>query len=348
MWSQQHRRQTFNCYRRDLTAVKLQADDRLGLSDVVVASVYLPGEEEVPTPELTALVSYCETERLELIISADSNAHHTIWGSQNTNKRGEDLLTYLFSTNLNILNRGSEPTYVTARAQTIIDLTLATDHVSSLVNDWHVSDEPSCSDHRWIRFNLRLNTKPALPRRNPRKTDRTKYDRLVRNELMAISLPDDYNGTAGIETHVTNITQTLINSYEQTCPLTSTKPNSIDKSVWWGPELDRLRCKVRKLFNRAKNTRAPDDWDAYKQAQYRFKRRIRERKRESWRRFCTNIESTNQAAKVKNILSRDPERNLGCLKKSDGTYTKSDPETCELLLQTHFPGCRITNNQTCR
>ncbi|VVC89717.1 unnamed protein product [Leptidea sinapis] len=120
-----------------------------------------------------------------------------------------------------------------------------------------------------------------------------------------------------------------------TCPLTSTKPNSNDKSVWWGPELDRLRCKVRKLFNRAKKY-----WGT------RFNRRIRERKRESWRCFCINIESTNQAAKVKNILSRDPERYLGCLKKSDGTYTKSNTETCELLLQTHFPGCRITNNQT--
>ncbi|VVC87550.1 unnamed protein product [Leptidea sinapis] len=64
-----------------------------------------------------------------------------------------------------------------------------------------------------------------------------------------------------------------------------------------GPELESLRGKVRKLFNRAKNTRAPDDWDAYKQAQYWFKKRIRDRKRERWRRFCTSIESTNQAAK---------------------------------------------------
>ncbi|VVD04001.1 unnamed protein product [Leptidea sinapis] len=134
----------------------------------------------------------------------------------------------------------------------------------------------------------------------------------------------------------------------RTCPLTSTKSISSNRSAWWGPELERLRGKVRKLFNRAKNTRAPDDWDAYKQAQYRFKKRIRDRKREGWRRFCTSIESTNQAAKVKNILSRDPERDLGWLKKSDGTYTKSDTETCELLLKTHFPGCRITTSRGTR
>ncbi|VVC89803.1 unnamed protein product [Leptidea sinapis] len=156
----------------------------------------------------------------------------------------------------------------------------------------------------------------------------------------------DLLSTAGINTHITDLSHALINSFEQTCPLTLTKSISSNRSAWWGPELERLRGKVRKLFNRAKNTRAPDDWDAYKQAQYRFKKRIRDRKREGWRRFCTSIESTIQAAKVKNILSRDPERDLGCLKKSDGAYTKSDTETCELLLKTHFPGCRITNNQS--
>lgn len=329
---------------RDLTTIRLQPNPNLGLSCLVLASAYLPGDAEVPTPELAALVAHCEREGLELIISADSNAHHTIWGSERTNSRGEELFNYLFTTHLRILNRGSEPTFVTSRAQTIIDLTLATEQVSQFILDWHVSNELSCSDHRWIRFNLHITTIPAVPRRNPRKTDRGKYGKLVEERLNLLELPWRHSNTAEIESHLTNITTILINSYEQTCPLTTATSRSNCKHQWWGPQLEKLRRRLRKLFNRAKNTRNQNDWDTYKQAQYQYKKCIRLRKSECWKRFCSNIESNNQAVKVKNILSSDPERNLGCLKKPDGTFTKSDSETCELLLQTHFPGCRISES----
>ncbi|XP_063536077.1 uncharacterized protein LOC134751034 [Cydia strobilella] len=48
----------------------------------------MPGEDEPPPAELQRLVSHCERAGLALIIGADSNAHHPLWGMETSNNRG--------------------------------------------------------------------------------------------------------------------------------------------------------------------------------------------------------------------------------------------------------------------
>jgi hypothetical protein len=57
-------------------------------------------------------VRYCESERIQLLLGYDSNAQHTALGSTNCNGRGEALIEFLNSTNLEIFNRGNEPTFL--------------------------------------------------------------------------------------------------------------------------------------------------------------------------------------------------------------------------------------------
>ncbi|RVE40858.1 hypothetical protein evm_014493 [Chilo suppressalis] len=229
----------------DLTAIRLLSDTP-SLPEVILASAYCPGDAEIPLPEFERLVTHCEQEGLELIIAADSNAHHTLWGSHDTNTRASA-------------------------------------------------------------------------------------------SLKCLQPPEEYKHPTEIDTHVNNITSTLTVCYEQSCPLLQQRTTSKGKHNWWGPELDKLRRRVRKMFNRAKNTRLEYDWSRYKEAQSRYKKRIRFRKAECWKRFCSDIQDNNHAARVRKILSSDPERNLGFLKKADNTFHKTDAETCELLMQTHFP-----------
>ncbi|KAI5630940.1 endonuclease-reverse transcriptase domain-containing protein [Phthorimaea operculella] len=207
-----------------------------------------------------------------VIISADSNAHHIIWGSEKSNARGDELFHYLLTTGLNIINRSSEPTFVTKRAQTIIDLTFATEYISRHILDWHVSKEISCSDHRWIIFTLNIMVSSAEPRRIPRKMDRVRYRTLTAENLKGIAIPR-YATTAEIDTHNNQITGTLMNCFEQTCPLVTPRRGTAVRNNWWSPDLEKLRRKLRKLFNRAKNTRAELDWDRYKETQYQYKSR---------------------------------------------------------------------------
>jgi hypothetical protein len=100
------------------------------------------------------IIEHCQSRKRQLIIGRDANAHHILWGSTSTNPRGETLMEYLVSSNLNILNCSNEPTFVVCNRKKVIDLTLGTNKIGDLVSNWHVSDEPSLSDHRYICFQI--------------------------------------------------------------------------------------------------------------------------------------------------------------------------------------------------
>jgi hypothetical protein len=93
---------------------------------LVICSAYLlyDSEDPPPTKELEELVRDCEKEHLYLINGCDSNAHHSAWGSTNCNDRGEALVEFLGSLNLEILNRGNEHTFCNGHRLDMIDITL--------------------------------------------------------------------------------------------------------------------------------------------------------------------------------------------------------------------------------
>jgi hypothetical protein len=88
-----------------------------------------------------------------------------------TNPSGENLMEFLVSSNLNILNHGNEPTFVVCNRKEVIDLTLGTNKMVNLVSNWHVSDELSLSDHRYIHFQIGNITVSHATYRDPRRTN---------------------------------------------------------------------------------------------------------------------------------------------------------------------------------
>jgi hypothetical protein len=94
----------FSC--RDLVAVLIRYNEEGAEQHLVVCSAYLPydSEEHPPSKEFEDLVRYCEIEDLCLVVGCDSNAHHSMWGSTICNRKGEALVEFLNSTNLEIFN----------------------------------------------------------------------------------------------------------------------------------------------------------------------------------------------------------------------------------------------------
>ncbi|XP_071580756.1 uncharacterized protein [Temnothorax nylanderi] len=158
----------------DLVAVKLKlkmADG--GVRDLIVGSVYMPydSEELPPQRNMVELVAYAKEKGLELLLRSDAKSHHLVWGSTDINPRGESLLNFVMNIDLQILNRRTEPTFLDSRRQEVIDITLCTRGVLDLVAGWRVSNEPSGSDHRQIRFDLVRVQKDEKWGRNPRKAN---------------------------------------------------------------------------------------------------------------------------------------------------------------------------------
>jgi hypothetical protein len=76
-------------------------------------------------------------------------------------------LEFLNTTNLEILNRGNEPTFCSDGRSEVIDITLGSLRILECIIGWDVSSEPALSDHRHILFTLRGSIPVPLVR-NPR------------------------------------------------------------------------------------------------------------------------------------------------------------------------------------
>lgn len=95
-------------------------------------------------------INYSASSSIPIIIGADCNAHHSLWNSSDTNRRGELLVEYLTTTCLDIQNVGCEPTFANKIRQEVIDITLMTQNLSNRIKNWAVSCEETLSDHKEI------------------------------------------------------------------------------------------------------------------------------------------------------------------------------------------------------
>jgi hypothetical protein len=57
----------------------------------------------------------------------------------------------------------------------VIVLTLGTNRIGNLVSNWHVSDEPSLSDHRYICFQIGTIVIAKVTFRDPKRTNWGSY-----------------------------------------------------------------------------------------------------------------------------------------------------------------------------
>ena len=79
--------------------------------------------------------------------------------------------------------------------------------------------------------------------------------------------------------------QSILLSYHHNCR--TRLADSPREVPWWSIELSKLRANTRRFFNRVKIT---GDWDSYKNALTRYNIAIRKAKRQSWRKYCEEID----------------------------------------------------------
>ena len=184
--------------------------------------------------------------------------------------------------------------------------------ISNAITGWHVMTEASMSLKGCELINK--------PYRDPRKTNRELFSEHLKKSLGDLEMPQKIETIEHIEQSVASVRSCLMESFENSCPLRigSTRGRA---TPWWSKELGRLRALGRKLFNKAKNSKSTADWEAYNEHRKVYKKLICKRQRDVWRSFCSGIESTTSAARLKKIISKNPNQQPGSLKRGDGTYT---------------------------
>ena len=261
--------------------------ERRNGANLYLASAYLPyEEEEPPSDNIKALIQHAMKEGTDVVLGCDANAHHTLWGSTGINKRGESLLEFVLFSSLVVCNRGDHPTFRNKSRAEVIDITLATNSDSLTIDNWHVSDECSFSDHYRILFEIRWPQDKAPPFRNARRTDWDKFSRHAKEFLLNHPVGQlRHPGT--LEKATQTVTDVLCKAFLKSCPI-SRVPKS-RQQAWWTTELRQIRKETRRLFNRAKDRNTDSDWTAYRLSFNMFKKMCRKAKRDSWAKFCEDL-----------------------------------------------------------
>lgn len=137
--------------------------------NIFLASVYAPPGTTAQQGSLNLsramgqLDMFLEKSDSSLLIGGDFNAKHDAWGSLTADAKGSDLMDWISSRNLHLLNLGSTSTFDTVRAgqrfKSVIDLTICSSSILPYVNSWMVMDEETSSDHRYIKITLAASKK---------------------------------------------------------------------------------------------------------------------------------------------------------------------------------------------
>jgi hypothetical protein len=317
---------------RDATTVRITYTYGGGNRELVITSAYLPYDSDEPPPskEVKDITDYCYSRKKQLIIGCDANAHHTLWGSISVNPRGESLMEYLVSSNLNILNHGNEPTFVVSNRKEVIDLILGTNKIANLVSNLHLSDEKSLSDHRYICFQIGNISINQVTYRNPRRTNWESYKDDLKVNLE--TLPRKMRTIKDTDGSVDQLKWAIISSYYRNCPANTIRPPGM--TPWWNKKLSGLRAKTRKLFNIAKRT---GQWDTYKETLTCYNKEIRKAKRSSWRGCCREINDVPGSARLMRVTAKQATNRVSTVKLPNGQLTETGKGTLEELFRVHFP-----------
>ncbi|XP_035708348.1 uncharacterized protein LOC118435925 [Folsomia candida] len=171
--------------------------------------------------------------------------------------------------------------------------------------------------------------------RNKKKTNWELYAKLVKPKLSTMD-GMEISSTEEIDMHVDRIVRVLKEGFDEACPLKLVKPR---KRVipWWSRELDLLRKSTRTHWKVYIADKSKDSWEAYCVVRNRYIYALRTAKRDSWRTYCGEIESTHETSRLHRVLKNDQVNRLGRIQDTNGGYTVDVKQSLQVLIEKHYP-----------
>ena len=327
-------------------AVAIMIDSKNIHQQIILAAIYEQPNYNTPPPsrEMVNIFSYAKTKNKQIIAGCDSNSHHQMWGSRKTNRRGTNLAEYISSENLLVMNTGDTPTFQSANGSSIIDITICNMQAQHNAQNWKVLEDESLSDHRYIYCETSQNYDRVTPKHNPRKTDWTKFRTTLRG-LLPVSNPFPAS-TTDIEKMTESLTTALTIAFKRSTPTPRVTEKATRTNPWWTNELTQLKQRTKQAQRKHHKTKSDADYARYRALKSEYARIIQKEKRSSFQKYATNIESLPEAQRLMKTLQNSNTGKIGILKNEQGNYTGNIEETITLLLNTHFPGNKSTEEET--
>jgi len=309
--------------------------------EVIVASAYLDiNDPDVISRSLTKLVNYSRRRRLELILCADTNAHSTLWNSQDTNNRGEAIEEFILANNLNVCNIGNHCTFFNRRAETIIDVTLSTNGIREHISNWRVDTTVVCSDHHFIRFDIQVKAQKFCVTRDLKNGDWTRFQDLTSKRFYS----PEFWSEETIEDETEVLLVDILRILDVTHPLFQAQ-QQCSTLKWWNAELQNLHKEIKKAYSRYRLHKTDHNYELLTICRRAFSKATRRAKRASWKEFCNDSKDMLKASKLCKIIRAKERVALGLIKSENGEML-SPEDSINKLLDVHFPGSESTTESS--
>ena len=321
---------------KDTTVIKIRNKSNTH----IVASIYMDQNKDIPTEKITALTKIANDTKATLIITSDTNAHHKIWGDKNTDKRGEDLLNTLTQNSLDIVNNGNKPTFTNTRDhKSIIDVTMSNSKGTRDITNWHVSDQFTNSDHKYIRFSITTETPMKTKFSDIKNTDWNKYSEDIRNDRFLKTLENiNITSQETLNQITAQLTETLIRHWTNNTP--ETHISGVNNTPeWYTKEIKEEHDKIKSTYKN-KNMSHEEKIDKLRELTKIHNKTITTAKKNNYRKLLQNINTIPAAARFSKIMkgqNTNTRNRLNTIKRKDGSYTQSDKETLSEMIQAHYP-----------
>ena len=251
---------------------------------ITLCSVYLPHRNHFNFNPKDQLPSPC-------VLMGDFNGHHTLWGCEDVNNRGQQLEGLILKNDLILLNDKSHTTFHSASGIfTSIDLTLSS---TSRFLDFSgkVRPDPCGSDHFPIL--LENDGPPSLERVQRWKAGEGKLGSILASLQHSSAIADAADP-------MSLFTSILKDIAEETIPKTSAVPIRFNKP--WFSELCKNAVKDRnRAIERFKREPTEGNLNTYRIDRAKAGRDIRHSKKTSWRNYVSKM---NSQTSVKSVWNR--------------------------------------------
>ena len=302
----------------------------------IIASVYLDIVKNDPVilPKFRELVEFSRLHNKRLICGIDANAHSSLWGCNEVNKRGEALEDFIFENNLMVQNIGNRITWQRGNFSSIIDITLSK-NVGDEILDWHVSDIETFSDHRMIRFSLGDKLVERVLTRNYKKADWEKFQTYISSHLD--SPPEEWCNEI-VDKAIDHLNEVIDQALDIACPTHVVRKK--DKIHFWNQDCENAKRHLIALSNKMRRRKTFDraTLNSVKSARRKLRKVVRRAKQESFQELVRETDSTPAMAKLNKILERKDAKQLGLVQNPNGSCTTSTTETLQVMFSEHFPG----------
>jgi len=282
-----------------------------------------------------------------ILITGDVNAHSEAWQSVKKDSRGEDIVRFLNSTDLHVLNRGHAPTFEVIRSgQRItsrIDVSFCNSQLLDKVVSWRVINDLVDSDHHAIIT--------TIAARSTRKGNDSTFKYVTKNmdtnlftRELALPLEElSKRPESLVPGDIEQLAIDYVMTVQSVCDrmLRQRTGKAKPRFPWWSDELHELKSTMakakRKFLNGTNAQQVLQFRELYLQAKNALNEAVSRAKTMNWKEFCSmQGRETAWSAFRRVVKVTNKPKALETVRVGDRTACSSS-ESAEMLAGHFFP-----------